>query len=195
LWRRIDLAAVNLALYLLLLLLIGLFHRQLGWAAGQVGSYLGGALPYPAEQELALRGRDLLDRDEPTAARELLERSLAIDPYSEAGYWLGLSFFEQGDLDRALELFTSYLAIDPTRLDAYLKVSAIHERRGDPPAAQRILGSGLTFFENQAAQLLPRPDPDQPAHHNAKALQAHERCTAAVFTLRREIARLGQGQP
>lgn len=195
-WRRIDLPLVNLALYLAVLLLITLFQRELGWAGAQLRGYVEGSIVYPAEQQLCLQARSIVLAGRDLApARELLERSLSIDPYGEAGYWLGRYFFERGELERALQQFTRTIEVDPSRLDAYLKLSALHERRGEAQAALRVLQGGLAYFEEQATQLVPRPDPTQAAKYNGKAVAVHDRCLGSIITLRREIARMIQGAP
>jgi tetratricopeptide (TPR) repeat protein len=180
----------NAVLYGAIGILLALFGRELDWARVELPKYLEGRIGSPLERRLYRDAKRLIESGRPAEARPLLERSLRIDPYGEAGYWLGRAWLSQGDDEQALAALTRYLEIDPTLLDAHLQVARILERTGRAEQARHVLRAGLDFFREAEVDAFPRYDPDVERHYNRKAARVHERYAAAARTLERELGRL-----
>lgn len=171
-WRRIDLRWVNLLL-LLTLLALGLHYREpLRWAVGELPLYLQGKISSPVERQLYVDARRLIEAgtDLPVA-REMLERSIAIDPNSDAIYWMAEYHRAQGEHRAALEFYQRYLAFDPTRVDAYLRCAELLSQAGEIPQARRLLSDGARYFAAEAPRLEPRLDPTVAMRFNEKAMR------------------------
>ncbi len=188
---RIPLVRLNLLLYAFLATLVGAYWTELRWAAERLPGYLRGAIGQPVERALELEARGLIDDNEwqRERARRQLERSLAIEPHGEAGYWLAEVFREAGQLEQALAQYAAYLEIDPTCLEAYLAQSAIHERSGRLEQAVAVLRPGLAYFERYVELYRPVPG-DVAPEFNRKALETHTRYRLGAAALGHEIERI-----
>jgi tetratricopeptide (TPR) repeat protein len=134
--------------------------------------------------KLIRSGRDL------DQARALLLRSSAIDPRSDAVYWMGKYYLAVGEPERALEKFSSYLEFDPTRVDAYLAASRILQERGRRQEARDLLERGSSYFESRREASEPRPDPGVAMRYNRKALEIHAYHDASIVRLEAELERI-----
>jgi len=176
---------------LAILVLGALYWDDLRWAAGELPGYLEGSIGSPQERKLYVQARRIiLEEENIEPAEALLQRSIAIDPYGEGRYWLGRYYFELRRDEEALEQFEAYLEIDPTMLDAYLKIAAVHAGRGRAEAARRTLERGLAFFEGQLGDYEPHLDASVDADYNTEATRAHARFEKAVRTLEELMLRL-----
>ncbi|TFH50983.1 MAG: hypothetical protein E4H01_01085 [Lysobacterales bacterium] len=189
--RRISILHANAILYLLIACISLVYWPQLRWAAEHMPEYSRHGIAPLAEWSLYGRARKRLA--EPwnlSVARDLLERSIAIDPNSEAVYGLGEYYFRVGQDEKALQQFRTYLAIDPTMVMAYLKMSAVFERRNQLPEARGILEHGLDYFSRNVEKYRPHHADDVPTQYNQKAVQVFSHYRSAVGALRREIERI-----
>jgi tetratricopeptide (TPR) repeat protein len=189
--RRISVLHANAALYLLIACISLVFWQELRWAAEHLPKYLHNSIGPLAERSSYGSGAELLaERRNLSVAREYLESSIAIDPYSEAVYALGEYFFETRQDEKALQQFRSYLDIDPGLLTAYLKMSAVFERQGRLPEARRIVERGLEYFSTNVEKYRPHYADEVDARYNQKAARIFARYGTAVGTLRREVERI-----
>ncbi len=186
---RVKLLHVNLLLYLAIVVLATAYWSELRWAGAALPSYLEGSIRSPLERRLYVKARSLIDGNdwEQARAQEMLDQSLAIDPNGEAGYWLAELFRECNRESEAIEQYERYLRIDPTRLEAYLELSALYERRGRPAEALRVLEAGRDYFEENAVNYRPVIDDDVDSRFNTKALESYQTYRLAAGVLRREI--------
>jgi tetratricopeptide (TPR) repeat protein len=186
---KVKLLHVNLLLYLAIIVLATAYWSELRWAGAALPSYLDGTIPSPLERRLYVEARSLIDGNdwEKARAQEMLEQSLAIDPNGEAGYWLAELARERNHESEAIEQYERYLRIDPTRLEAYLELSALYERRGQPAGALPVLEAGRVYFEENAVKYRPVIDDDVDSRFNTKALESYENYRLAAGVLRREI--------
>lgn len=99
---------------------------------------------------LVLRRADRLDE-----ALQELQRSIASDPRAEAYYTMGVIYWHQGKLDRALEALRSAVGLKPGDADAHYAVGSVLKARGDLP------GAVMSFRRTIAIQ------PDRPTAHYA----------------------------
>jgi tetratricopeptide (TPR) repeat protein len=183
--QSISLFRLNLFIYLLVAGLAVLFWDDLRWAGEVLPGYLEGAIASPRERQLYVEARGIiLGGEELAPARALLDESIAIDPYGEGRYWLGRYFFELRQDDEAQSQFEQYLEIDPTMLDAYLKLAAIHAGRHEPAQAQAVLTRGLHHFERQFEEVRPLYDPAAGDSYDSESWEAYRRCEGAVRTLK-----------
>jgi tetratricopeptide (TPR) repeat protein len=182
----------NVVLYLGLATVIVVNRAELRWAVGALPSYVDRTITAPLERQLYRQARAAMgDADWQTeAARELLERSLAIDPHGDAAFLLADSYFDRGEFDEAVVQYESSLEFDPTVVEAYLKLSAIHERRGRFDEALRVLREGADFFTDNVDLQLPLLDAEVEARFNAKAAGVHDHYRLAGRLLEREIERV-----
>jgi len=189
--RRIDLRWVNLLLLLILLALSLRYRDALSWAAGELPLYLQGKISSPVERQLYVRARRLIESGEDLSrAREMLERSITIDPNSDAIYWMAEYHRRQGETEAALDHYRRYLAFDPTRVDAYLHCAELLRSTGETAQARQVLSDGAAYFADEAPRLKPQPDPSVDMRFNQKAIQlsvyyrdAAERLSAAAGEL------------
>lgn len=88
-------------------------------------------------------------------ARELFERSLAIEPEQElARYFLSQIHMTLGDLDGAAEQCEAILAFQPQALSAHHQLGRIAGARGDAAAAQRHYEAALELDPSSLPTLL-----------------------------------------
>jgi tetratricopeptide (TPR) repeat protein len=184
-WRRIDVRHVNLVLLVALVACVALFRDDLRWAAAELPRYLRGSIGRPVERGLCFRASKLIrEGRDLERAREMLERSLAIDPHTDAVYWLAEYDLARDEPARALELLQSYLELDPTRVEAHLKAAELLRADGRDEEARELLERGLEYFVAMRPQLEPRPDPGVPMRFNDKAIGLYAYCGSAVERLR-----------
>ncbi len=192
-WQRIDLATLTIAVWAAVVIFGIWYWRPLVWAGSALPGYLAGDLGCPEEIALAEEAEDLLARAEglpPVRVRDLLERSLAIDPHSRAGLLLGEYHFRTGDHVKAATCFQGFLAIDPGEVTCYLRLATILEAQGRSAEAEGILRQGLAWFSRAREDWRPHPDPDAPAAANVQAVRLGRRLAVSHDLLVGELARL-----
>jgi tetratricopeptide (TPR) repeat protein len=193
-WPAIDLRWVNVLLCGLIGLCAVLWWAELRWSARELPRYLQGRIGSPVERKLYTRARELVRSGrELDSARVLLERSLAIDPHSDAVYWLGEYYLAVGEPDRALEQFGRYLEFDPTRVDVYLHAARILEGQGRGSESRALLERGLHYFASYREKLEPRPDPEVATRYNRKALDLYGYYGDSIDRLEQALRRLARG--
>jgi len=182
----------NVVLYLVLGSIIVVNRAELRWAVGALPTYVNRTIAAPLERKLYRQARATMgDADWQTeAARKLLDRSLAIDPHNDAAFLLADSYFDRGEFDEAVVQYESCLEFDPTVVEAYLKLSAIHERQGRFDDALRVLRAGADFFTDNVDLQLPVLDAEVETRFNVKAAGVHDHYRLAGRLLEREIARV-----
>ncbi len=173
-WRRISVHRINAVLYLVLLALLVLYWGDLRWAAAELPEYLQGDIGAPVERKLYRRAKKIIESGEDIErAGPLLERSLAIDPRCEAGFWLAEYYFARREFDEAATRFASYVEIDPTRIDAYRKGAEALETLGRFDEARQMLVAGRDYFRDYEKDFRPRPYRDVRSKFNEKAKRVH----------------------
>lgn len=101
-------------------------------------SYLGGSITVPLEQLARMNlGRALAKKGDDAAAREELEKALALAGPAKAEVTIALARVEEagGESDRAIELYTNYLEDNPQGPAQDLARARILALGGTPPAA------------------------------------------------------------
>ncbi len=120
-------------------------------------------------------------------AKELLDESIAIDPNSDAVYWLAEYYFTAGQYDRAEQQYMRFIELDPTQVKAYLKISTIYAKKEQPKRARAVLQSGLNYFGANMSKYKPRPDDTVREKYNGKAGKIYDKYRSAVEMLTHEI--------
>ena len=186
--RLTRLGHVNLAVYVVIGCLAVAYWSELGWAWKQLPDYLEDRIESPLERRLYREAAEsIYAQDDVTRARELLDRSIEIDTYGEAVYWLAVLLDRTRRDDAAVEQFTRYLEIDPTRLDAYLALAAIHRRNQRFHDAQQALQTGIDYFDSTVERYLPRFDDMVDSDFNEKAEEVYEDYKTAAQVLRQRV--------
>lgn len=96
---------------------------------------------------LVLRRADRL----PEALGEL-ERALAIEPRPEAHHTMGVIYWHQGDLDRAVGALRAPVSADPQYADAYDTLGAVLKAKRDWTGAATALRRDCPAAEPSRAQ-------------------------------------------
>jgi len=183
--QSISLFRLTILIYLLAAGLTVLFWKDLRWAGEVLPGYFEGSIASPRERQLYVEARHIiLEEENLEPARALLEESIAIDPYGEGRYWLGRYFFELRQDDEAQRQFEQYLEIDPTMLDIYLKLAAIHAGRHEPALALEVLNRGIAHFEQQLDLYQPPDDPAVDQVYNSESREGYKHSQRALRTLR-----------
>jgi tetratricopeptide (TPR) repeat protein len=183
--RSISLFRLTVLVYLLEAGLAALFWEDLRWAGEALPGYFEGSIASPRERQLYVEARHIiLEQENLEPARALLEESIAIDPYGEGRYWLGRYFFELRQDEEAQRQFEQYLEIDPTMLDTYLKLAAIHAGRQEPALAQEVLNRGIAHFEQRLDLYQPQDNPAVDQVYNSASWEVYRQSQRALRTLR-----------
>jgi tetratricopeptide (TPR) repeat protein len=95
---------------------------------------------------LVLRRADRL----PEALDELA-RALAIEPRPEVHYTLGVIYWHQGDMDRAVEALRACVALDPRNRDGFYTLGSVLKSRRDWAGAERALEKAIALDPNLTA--------------------------------------------
>ena len=195
--RRTSWLYPNLALYGLLAVLLALHAREIRWAAHALPRHLAGGFPPQQEQLLTQEAVELIRSGwEVARARQLLARSLEIDPTSRSRFFLGEALFlREGDLDAALIEYRRYLELDPSDLPSILRVAKILERQGRLQERRSLLERSRSHFRAEAALHRPRPDFGVAPRFNRKAEEAHRRYVEGVAMLSERLADGAEGAP
>jgi tetratricopeptide (TPR) repeat protein len=125
-------------------------------------------------------------------AIEELQRALAIDPRAETHYMLGVIYWHQGDLDRAIGALQAAVASEPRYADAHYTLGAVLKARRDWDGAANSLRRAIALRPDPAthytlAQVLQQAGDETGARtHFAEAerlrLRAEQEQQASVWT-------------
>ena len=182
--RRIRLAHANLALYGVLALVLVVYRVELTWAAREFPFFAAGGFARPLEISLFTRAlHNMRARGDAERTRALLERSVAIDPISQASVVLGEHYLGEGDRDRALELLRRYLEDDPSSLPAYLLAAQIYRGQGREEERRELLEGGVAYFTRYAPKYRPRTDETVERRFNQKAERVYRYYQTALRRL------------
>jgi tetratricopeptide (TPR) repeat protein len=83
--------------------------------------------------------------DRQAEAVDELERTISIEPRPEAHYQLGVIYWHQGDLDRAVRALRAAIALQPSYADAYNTLGAVLKARRDWRGAQEALQRAIAL--------------------------------------------------
>ena len=167
---------LNAGLLALLVVVVGLHARALSWAFVQFDDYRQGYIASPLERELYLEGEDLLYQSgQPDAAIAVLERSVRIDPNTEARFFLAESYRARGELSRAAQEYESFLRIDYLHIKARKALIEVYRQLGSADLAVRTAQTGVAIFSGMARQYRPKPDASVGDRYNLKAVRLQRR--------------------
>jgi tetratricopeptide (TPR) repeat protein len=192
----IKLYQVNLVLYTVILILMAVYHPQLGWAVRSFPAFVWSEIKVPPEVDLYWKGSICLYRKEDAPdALLMLERSVSIDPNSEARLILGDYYYRSGHLDNALLEYEYFKGIDRGIVSPYLQASRIYLLRNEPEKARALIEEGIACFGDYQ-RYKPVREENVPEKFNEKAMAAYENRKKALSSLQAELRRLeGKKQP
>ena len=195
-WRRISVHQLNLVIGAAVVLTGVTYWDELRWAARELPEYLQGDIGSPEERKLYRSARRIIESGgDLNLARELLQRSIDIDPTSGAVYWMGRCHLSAGRDDEALAQFLRYIELDPTRAEAYVRAAAIRAERGDGAGARAVLEQGVDYFSSHEERFAPRPDPGVRMKYNEKAIEVYRYYGKSIARLKRKIEALDTAGP
>ncbi len=189
--RAISLGRVNVVLYALIACVGFLYWRELLWAARELPGYLAGNIKSTPERLLCVGAAGMIQEGTNlVVARAMLEKSLAIDPTSEALYWLAECSYLDKRYDDALRQFEAFIEVDPMVPEAYLTVAELLVMQKQPERARQILRRGVAYLGRAAELHRPRLDKSVRPKYNLKASAAYLGCQLGAEQLREALARL-----
>ncbi|MGV8124759.1 MAG: tetratricopeptide repeat protein [Candidatus Xenobiia bacterium LiM19] len=146
--QRIDISRVNMVLFGVLICMVIAFHNPLWWAIQQLPRYLRGQIDAPLEIRQCNEASAILrNGSDASRALPLLQRSAAVDPHSEALFWLGEYYCRKGEPDKAIPLFTRYRRINTLDGATCLRLAKLYEERGESEKACGVLKEGLESLD------------------------------------------------
>lgn len=80
-----------------------------------------------------------------------LAQALAIEPQPEVHYTIGIIYWHQGDLARAVEALRACVALDPKYTDGFFALGAVLKARGDWLGAEQALQKAISLNPNLTA--------------------------------------------
>jgi tetratricopeptide (TPR) repeat protein len=115
---------------------------------------------------------------------------VAIDPTCDAVYWLGEVHLAAGRADAALAQLERSIALDPTRVEAYVKAAELLEAAGRRAAARAVRERGLANVETNRERFRPQVDAWVGEPYRHKALDVYRGYTEGALRLGMELDRL-----
>ncbi len=199
--RRIRLVHVNLLIFAIVAVVGIAYSSDLAWGARALYLYSTGGFPTLEESDLRAEAYKLLQQRDGDLdrAHELLQASLAIEPYTDANYMMGLLQLRRGQPEEAYRTFERYTEIDSLHLASWLARDNILRERGDHAERLRVLDEAIAHFEQAFERYQPRFDPEVADAFNQKAQQVHGAITRGMGILgqqkRRALADAEQADP
>ena len=115
-------------------------------------------------------------------SKKLIERSIEINPYSNAQLLLGVCHLAQGNIDKMIEACQEYLQIEPSSISGYTQMIMALQHKKDFAAIDQLLVEGIEHFRRQITLYQPRHDPDVSESANLKAVKIyHEQRQALKY--------------
>ena len=154
--------------------------------------YLSGNIDYPEQELWVVWAGDLVeDGRELDEARDLLERSLTVEPNGATYFLLGEVDRAQGRKAEALRRYQTSLEMDPTRAEAWLRTAELLEADGQRDEARHVLERGAARLEILAKAYVPVPDTSVRPVFNLKSRDVHDKLQRGLTAMRAAIGRLG----
>jgi len=182
---RINIYHLNIILFVIIAWHIVQYHDTLRWAMKEIPRYCQNRISSPIERKLYRQAKSILkESDIVDPAKALLDRSLAIDPNTEALFLLGEYYNKKGDIANALSHYNRYLEIDPTVVKTYLRIADILEKQNKSREAEKILEQGVNYFNKYAAQFKPHLNSQVSQRYNEAAQDVYNDYNDAHDTLK-----------
>ncbi|MBT4519361.1 MAG: hypothetical protein HOC23_05080 [Halieaceae bacterium] len=186
---RINIHYINIPLYMAIGWLVFQYHGPLRWALDEVPRYSRDNIASPIERKLYKHAEAILKSSTKIdPARVLLDRSLSIDPNTEARFLLGKYYEKKGDNSKALQHYKHYLQIDPTVLITYVEIARILESQGKSEDARLILKQGFDYFDKYHRQFRPSLNPQVSDRYNDSAANVYKRYLRARRYLKARLS-------
>ncbi|GJQ60342.1 MAG: hypothetical protein SCALA701_31430 [Candidatus Scalindua sp.] len=190
--RRINLVDLNILLYITIVIMAIYYREALTWAMRSLPKYFEGEIEGPRESSLSDKAEHYLGKNKKLKlAKELLDKSIQIDPNSKARYLLGEYYFLEEDYGSSLKELTEYIKIDSTNCDAYLKLALIYKKLGDQKQAISILRQGIHENHENVVKYKPHIDSRVKGKYNQKSQEVYEIYKNLVQALNKELILLG----
>ena len=167
---RINIHHINILLYILIIWLVIQYKSPLHWAMREMPKYFKHKISSPVERKLYVRAKFILRKTKQIdSAKPLLEKSLAIDPNSEALFLMGEYYDKKREDDKALHHYKQYLEIDPSVATTYLRIARILEKQYKPEKARQVLNQGFVYFDKYSRKFKDRKNINVAQKYNDSA--------------------------
>ncbi len=184
---------LSLALLIAVLTTGAFFNNELHWAAVQLPQYINGTIPPPLERVQLSHARKLLYSGfQLDYARELLQASRSIDPYTDATFLLAESYRLQGDTQKATTLYATHLRFDETHVEARRMLVEAYIKLGKRDQALTVSQVGVAVFTKRVDQFRPMTDDQVDTGFNRKAIRVYANYVKAQQTFNRLVIELSQ---
>jgi len=172
--QPIKILHINILLYAVILWLVIQYHGPMRWAMQEIPKYQQSIIGSPIERSLYLQAMSSIKNSGYNyITKELLQKSLSIDPNTHARFYLGKYYKEHLDYDKALQHFKSYLAIDPTVVITYIEIVSIYEQQNKLNDAKQILQQGFEYFDKYSSRFKPSSNKDVEDKYNKAAEEVY----------------------
>lgn len=171
----------NIMAYGLLLVLVALFHQELNWAQITLrGYFFSGDIPPSQDVLLIEEAKKHHESGDDVVSIRYLQQALAINPYGEARFYLGLA---ETDDNKSLEHLAAFRAIDPSCLSVYVCMIKILQKKSEQAEIAKLLAEGIEHFRGAMLAYQPRFAPDVQEEFNFKAMRVHDTLQESLAVL------------
>lgn len=175
----------NILVYCTIVVIFLVFSKDIIWGQKTVESYLFNKPLLPSADNLLIAeaGENLKKKQKVGHSKELLEKAMQIDPYSNAGLLLGICHIAQGNTDKMIETYQQYLSINPSHLGAYIQLINVFSKQQKYDQIDNLLNIGIEHFQQRSKLYEPQIDSEVDQHYNAKASKIHQESLQALKQL------------
>ena len=161
------------------------FSTDIIWGGGALNSYLLNKPLQPSADSICIKmaGENLKKKQKLEHSKQLLEKAIKIDPYSNAWLLLGICHIAQNDTDKMIETYQRYLAINPSSEGAYTQLIRVFSREKKYDQADKLLDTGIDQFQKRSKLYKPHVDKDVKQEYNNKALRIYQESLQALGQL------------
>ena len=186
-WPPINkkLLYTNLLVYCVIVVVLLVFSKDITWGQKTLNSYLFNKPLLPSADYLLITeaGENLKKKQKVEYSKELLEKAMQIDPYSNAGLLLGICHIAQGNTDKMIETYQQYLSINPSHSGAYIQLINVFSKQQKYDKIDNLLNIGIEHFQQRSNLYEPQIDSQVEQRYNAKASKIHQESLQALKQL------------
>ena len=141
----------NILVYGAIAVIFFVFSEDIVWGKRTLESYLLGKSFQQSLDNLLVEEatENLKKKQKVDHSKKLIERSIEINPYSNAQLLLGVCHLAQGNIDKMIEACQEYLQIEPSSISGYTQMIMALQHKKDFAAIDQLLVEGIEHFSNR----------------------------------------------